>query len=218
MFIGHFGAGFAAKRVAGKTSLGTFFLASQFIDLLWPTLLLVGVESVRIAPGDTRLTPLEFTHYPYSHSLLAVIAWAVLFGSAYYIIRRTAWPAIVCTALVISHWLLDALSHRPDLPLFPGSSIRIGLGLWNHPAPAVGFELLIFAGGLFLYMRTTRALDRIGSVGLWCLAAFLLLIYGVNLFGPPPPSVDAIAWASQAQWLLVAWGYRVDRHRKCTVS
>jgi hypothetical protein len=216
MFIGHFGVGFGAKPAARKTSLGTLFLASQFIDLLWPTLLLLGVEAVAIVPGATRLTPLEFVSYPISHSLLAVAVWSILFGAAYFSIRRSARGAIVCGALVTSHWLLDALMHQPDLPLIPGGAARVGLGLWNHPAPAIALELLIFAGGLFLYLRSTRSLDRVGSIGLATLVAFLLLVHCSNLLGPPPPSVAAIAWLGHAQWLLVAWAYWVDRHRAPT--
>jgi len=214
MFIGHFGTAFAAKPVAKQTSLGTLFLAAQFIDLLWPTLLLLGLESVRIAPGATKVTPLEFTHYPISHSLLAVVVWSVLFGSVYFFFRRSVQSAIVCGGLVASHWVLDAITHQPDLPLGPGGSTRIGLGLWNSPVFAIGFELLIFAVGLTLYLRTTKASDKIGIFGLWSLVAFLLLVYIANIFGPPPPSVEAIAWTAQAQWLLVVWGYWVDRHRE----
>ena len=214
MFIGHFGVGLAAKSVAKKTSLGTLFFASQFIDLLWPSLLLLGVESVKIVPGATKLTPLEFTHYPISHSLLAVIVWSAMFGSFYFIVRRSILPAIVCGALVTSHWLLDALTHRPDLPLRPGGTLKIGLGLWNYPALATSIELLFFAGGLFLYLRTTKSIDLIGSIGFWFLVVFLVIIYFGNVFGPPPPSVSAIAWTSQAQWLLIAWGYWLDKHRE----
>lgn len=214
MFIGHFGAGLGAKSIAKKTSLGTLFLASQFIDLLWPTLLLLGVEAVKITPGDTKLTPLEFIHYPFSHSLLAVIVWSVMFGAVYFLIRRALLPAIVCAALVTSHWLLDALTHRPDLPLIPGDTLKVGLGLWNYPALATAVELLIFAGGVYLYLRTTKSNDRIGSIGFWCLVVFLIAIYFANIFGPLPPSVSAIAWTAQAQWLLVAWAYWIDKHRE----
>jgi hypothetical protein len=213
MFIGHFGIGFAAKPAAKKTSLGTLFLASQFIDLLWPSLLLLGFETVKIAPGTTKLIPLDFTHYPISHSMLAVAAWSFVFGLLYFLVRRTILPAIICGSLVASHWLLDALTHRPDLLLRPGGTVKIGLGLWNFPALAIGIELLIFAGGLFLYLRTTKSNDKIGSISLWLLVTFLLIIYIGNVFGPPPPSVNAIAWTSQAQWLIVAWGYWVDKHR-----
>lgn len=214
MFIGHFGVGLAAKPAAKQTSLGTLFLAGQFIDLLWPTLLLLGLESVQIVPGATKLIPLEFVHYPISHSLATVVAWSVLFGAVHFVVRRSASPAVVCGALVASHWFLDALTHQPDLLLRPGGTVAVGLGLWNYPVLAVGLELLIFAGGLVLYLQTTRSSDRVGSIGFWSLVAFLLVIYSGNVLGPPPPSVNAIAWTSQAQWLLVAWGYWVDRHRE----
>jgi len=214
MFIGHFGIGLAAKSVAKETSLGTLFLASQFIDLLWPSLLLLGLEAVKIAPGATRLTPLEFSHYPISHSLLSVAVWAALFALFHFIIRRTILPALICAALVASHWLLDALTHQPDLLLLPGGTVKIGLGLWNLPILAIGLELLIFAGGLFLYLRTTKSDHRTGSIGFWALIVLLIIIYTGNIFGPPPPSVAAIAWTSQAQWLFIAWGYWLDKHRK----
>ena len=128
MFIGHFGVGLAAKPLAPKTSLGTLFLAAQFIDLLWPTLLILGIEQVRIDPGNTAVTPLDFERYPVSHSLLAVIGWAVLIAVAYQLLRRYPRGAIVLGILVVSHWLLDLVVHRPDLPLYPGSA-RFGFGL-----------------------------------------------------------------------------------------
>ncbi len=202
MFIGHFGTALAAKPAVKQVSLGTLFLASQFLDLLWPTLLLLVLETVKIVSGATKLTPLEFTHYPISHSLLAVAGWSVLFGAIYFAIRRSILPAVVCGSLVASHWLLDALTHQPDLPLSPGGSARVGLGLWNYPTLAISLELLIFASGLFLYLRSTKSSGKVGSIGLWSLVAFLAVVYGSNIFGPPPPSVNAIAWTCQAQWLL----------------
>src|SRR6186997_681775 len=128
MFIGHFGVAFAAKRPAPRVSLGTLFLAAQFIDLLWPVLLLLGVERVRIAPGITRVTPLDFEHYPISHSLLAVLGWAVLVGGAHFLLRRERRAALIVAALVLSHWVLDLLMHRPDLPLAPGATVLVGFG------------------------------------------------------------------------------------------
>jgi len=213
MFIGHFGVGLAAKPIARRTSLGTLFLASQFIDLLWPTLLLLGLETVQIVPGATKLTPLEFTHYPISHSLLAVVGWSVLFALVYLIVRRSLRAAVLCGILVTSHWLLDALVHKPDLPLVPGGTTRVGLGLWNMPIAAITLEFAIFLFGVFLYLRATKSKDKIGTIGFWLLVVFLVVIHAANLKGPPPPSVNAIAWIGQAQWLLVAWAYWVDRHR-----
>lgn len=213
MFIGHFGVGFAAKHVAPRVSLGTAFLAAQWIDLLWPTLLLLGMESVRIAPGATAVTPLVFEHYPISHSLLAVIGWAALVAGIFWAKRRNTRDALVVAALVVSHWLLDALTHAPDLPLAPGAAARVGLGLWNSPIAAHLVEGALFALGVWLYARSTRARDGVGRWAFVSLVVFLLVVHGANLLGPPPDNVQMIAWAGHAQWLLVAWGYWVDRHR-----
>lgn len=214
MFIGHFGVGFGAKAVAQKTSLGTLFLAAQFIDLLWPTLLLLGLEEVRIAPGITKVTPLDFVHYPISHSLLAVIGWAMLFVGAYQVLRHYQRGAMVVGLAVISHWVLDFVTHRPDLLLYPGASERYGLNLWSSLPATIAVELALFIAGLWLYVRSTKPIDATGRWALWGLAAFLLVIYAGNLFGDPPPSVTALAWVCEAQWLLVVWGYWVDNHRE----
>lgn len=129
MFIGHFGAAFGAKTLAPEVSLGTLFLAAQFPDLLWSTLLLLGIESVRISPSETFVTPLIFEHYPISHSLLAVTGWALAAALAYLALRRGRRGAVLLGLLVISHWLIDAIVHRPDLPLFPGNSTLVGVGM-----------------------------------------------------------------------------------------
>ena len=136
MFLGHFGVAFGAKRYAPTAGLGVLFLAAQFVDVLWPTLLLLGVERVAIVPGITTVTPLDFQHYPVSHSLAAVIGWAALLGGAYYAMFRSRRAAWVIAALVVSHWFLDLVVHRPDLPLAPGHEARLGLGLWNS-LPAI---------------------------------------------------------------------------------
>lgn len=211
MFLAHFAAGFAAKRAAPRASLGTLFLGAQFIDLLWPTFLLLGIESVRIAPD---IPPgLDFEHYPWSHSLLAALVWGALLGGAYFLVRRDRYTSLVLALLVPSHWLLDALVHRPDLPLAPGSASRVGLGLWSSLPVTLALEFGALALGVWFYRRATRELDRTGRWALWSLLALLTLIQLGNLFGAPPPNVAAIAWVGQAQWLLVAWGYWLDRHR-----
>ena len=213
MFIGHFAVGLGAKAIAPRASLGSLFLAAQFIDLVWPALLLLGIERVRIDPGATRVTPLDFEHYPFSHSLMGVLIWALGFAVVYQLLRRYQRGALVLGAAVVSHWLLDAIVHRPDLPLYPGGAARIGLGLWSSLPGTLLVELALFATGLWLYLRTTKARDATGRWALLGLVVFLLALYAANLFGTAPPSVEAIAWVGQAQWLLVAWGYWIDRHR-----
>jgi hypothetical protein len=213
MFIGHFGLAFGAKRVAPRASLGTLFIAAQFIDLLWPTLLMLGLERVRIDPGNTAVTPLDFEYYPISHSLVAVLGWAVLLGGAHFLRRRDGRVALLIAALVISHWFLDLVVHRPDLPLVPGMGALVGWGAWNSLPLTLLIEVPLFLLGVWWYARATVARDRQGRWALRGLVALLLAIYAGNLFGGPPPNVEAIAWAGQLQWLLVAWAYWVDRHR-----
>jgi len=214
MFIGHFGVGFAAKRAAPRTSLGTLFLSAQFIDLLWPAFLLAGIERVEIRPGVTRVTPLDFVSYPISHSLALVVCWGTLFAVTYWVLRRYRAGALVTGAAVVSHWLLDAIVHRPDLPLAPGLATRVGLGLWNSLPATLALEGVIFGTGLLLYLRSTIPIDRIGRYGVGALALLLVVFYVASVWAPPPPSVTAIAWGGQAQWLLVWAGYAIDRHRR----
>jgi membrane-bound metal-dependent hydrolase YbcI (DUF457 family) len=174
----------------------------------------LGLERFEIDPGNTAMTPLSFVHYPYSHSLIALLVWGALFGALYSVLNRTGIKtALIIAGLVLSHWILDVVTHRPDMPISLGDSMRIGFGLWNYPVLAVITEMLIFAAGIWLYAAHTEARDRVGSIGLWALVVFLLIVYAVNILSPPPPSVDAVAWAAQAMWLVVAWGYWVDRHR-----
>lgn len=215
MFIGHFALAFAAKKVAPTVSLGTLFLAAQLADLVWPVLVLLGIEKVEVSPGATALTSLDFIHYPYSHSLLALLGWAIAFGVAYAFARRARiGVALTIAALVLSHWLLDFLTHRPDMPLTLGGSSRVGLGLWNSVGATMLVEGLLFAVGVTLYAKATQAVDAIGRWALWSLVVFLVVIYVANIFGPPPPSGIAVAWTALAMWLLVAWGYWIDAHRR----
>ena len=205
MFIGHHAAGLAGKHFAPRVSLGTLFLAAMLLDLVWPLLVLLGIEHVRIAPGITRVTPLDFYDYPWTHSLLTVVILSIVVG---FIARN--W---VVGTLVLSHWVLDFIAHRPDLPLWPHGP-RVGLGLWNSLAGTVVVECALFALGLYLYLRATTATDRTGTIALWALVLFTLAIYAVNLASPPPPSAMAIGWAGLAAWLFVPWGYWIDRHRR----
>ncbi|MGE5353342.1 MAG: metal-dependent hydrolase [Acidobacteriota bacterium] len=214
MFIGHFGAALAAKKLDDKPSLGTMFLASQFIDLLWPVLMLAGIEKIKIEPGNSAFTPLNFIYYPFSHSLLFVLIWALLIGGIYYLIKKNLKSSVVLGALVLSHWVLDLISHVPDLPLYPGGNLKVGLGLWNFVSLTVLVEGLIFIAGAALYIFSTRAENRKGTVGLWSLLLFLLAIYITNMVSPPPPSVDAVAVVSLLQWIFVLWGYFIDSNRR----
>jgi hypothetical protein len=212
MFIGHFGLALAAKKVAPKPSLGTLVLAAQFVDGVWPVFVLLGWESVDIVPGITAVTPLLFKWYPYTHSLVAGAGWAALLAGAYYVLRRDRNGAWWIAALVLSHWVLDFISHRPDMPLWPGGPL-VGLGLWYSVPATLAVEFLIFGAGVWLYVSVTRARDLWGQVLLWAFVALLAVLYVASVFGPPPPSVRVLAMSGLLGWLFVAWAYWIDRHR-----
>ena len=214
MFIGHYGVGLAAKKLDNRPSLGTLFFASQFIDLLWPIFLLLGLEKVAIDPGNTAFTPLNFIYYPFSHGLVSVLIWAVLFGGVYYAFRKNIKTSLLLGGLVLSHWILDLFTHRPDLPLLFGNHLKVGLGLWNSVILSILVEGSIFIIGAYLYFKATRAENKKGQIGLWSLLIFLGIVYVMNVFGPPPPSVEPIAIVGLFQWLIVAWAYWIDRNRE----
>jgi membrane-bound metal-dependent hydrolase YbcI (DUF457 family) len=213
MFIGHFAVGMAGKRVAPKVSLPVLFLAAQFADTLWPLLVAAGLETVRIAPGDTKYTPLEFVSYPWSHSLLMLIIWGIMFGAIYRLYTGDNRGGVVIGALVVSHWVLDWITHRADLPLYPGGP-KFGLGLWNNPNASMGVEIVLFAIGVAIYEGTTKGKDKMGQYSFWFMILLFLVAFAASSGGAPPPSVKAIwivSLVAIALGLLLA-SY-VDRHR-----
>ena len=212
MFIGHLALGFAAKRAAPKVSLGTLLLATQLVDMVFPIFVLLGIEHARVVPGITVVTPLDLYDYPWTHSLLAGVVWGLVFAAMWYTRKRDPKTALLLVALVVSHWVLDWITHRPDMPLYPGGPMA-GLGLWNSLVGTVVVEGAMFAAGAGLYLRSTRALDKTGRYALWALIGFLVLVYVLNLTSPPPPSIEAVAWVGQAGWLLLLWAVWADRHR-----
>jgi len=213
MFLGHFGVAFAAKKAAPKTSLGTLVFAAQFADLLWPFLLLLGMEHVRIVPGLLAASPFDFTSYPISHSLLAQLGWAALLAFIYFTVKRDGKSALLVGALVPTHWLLDFFAHRPDMPLYPGGA-KYGLGMWNSVPLTILVEYVLFAAGIAFYINATRAKDATGKWAFFSLVLLLGVVYPASLFGPPPPNVQALAWSALAIWITVPWAAWADRHRQ----
>lgn len=215
MFIGHFALGFAAKKATPRTPLPTLFAAAVFADVLWPIFLALGVEQVVIEPGITVMTPLNFVSYPWSHSLVMLIIWGAVFGGVYFARTKDVYGAIILSALVESHWILDWITHRPDMPLYPGGP-KFGLGMWNSPGLTIGVEIAMFVIGAWLYASAARPRDAQGKWGFWFLTLLLLGIYVADATTRvPPPSVKLIwitALIGTAVTLLLAWW--VDRHRE----
>ncbi len=193
MFIGHFAVAFAAKKAAPKASLGTLVFAAVFLDAVWPVLVLLGIERFRIVPGYTAINPFEFLHYPWSHSLLMTVVWALAFAFVYFGMKGDHAGAIWVGIAVASHWLLDFVTHRPDMPLYPGGSERLGLALWQSWPATFAVEGMMFAAAVALYLRTTRSRDRVGTIAWWALIALLLALYVPGPWSPPPPSENATA-------------------------
>jgi uncharacterized membrane protein len=214
MFIGHYALALAAKRAAPRTSLGTLFVAVQLADMLWPILLLLGWEHAHFEAGPNPFLVLWLDSIPISHSLLTLIAWGALFAGLYHWRSGYARGALVVALAVVSHWVLDFVTHRPDMPLYPGGP-KLGLGLWNSVAGTIVVEAAMFVVGVWMYLRATRARDAVGRYGLAALLAVLVLSYVGSLLGGPPPSMRAVEIAGIIfGWLFVWWAGWVDRHRE----
>jgi membrane-bound metal-dependent hydrolase YbcI (DUF457 family) len=216
MFIGHDACSFAAKRITPRVSLGILIAAPNLLDLLWPIFLLLGIEHVRVQKGTSPFLNLDFYDYPWSHSLAMSIFWGAVLAAGYWLFTRNRSGAVMAGLLVVSHWLLDFITHVPDLPLWPGGP-KAGLGLWNHPLATIVIESLMFIAGLAIYLRATRARDRIGSIALWALALFLVLTYAASLLGPPPPNERIVGTSALLLWFLPFWGAWIDRHREARI-
>jgi len=215
MFVGHLAVALAGKRLTPKLSLGWLIAAATTADLLWPILVLAGVEQVRIAPsapGATAFTPLVFDSYPWSHSLLMLALWGFalgVFASRAGGDRRILW---LIAALVVSHWILDYITHAPDMPLWPGSSPRYGLALWNSIPATLVVEGLLWGTCLTSYIRGRTARSWKGRLAFWSLVLVTTALWALGPFMAPPPSVQALAWFALIGGLLtVPWAIWADR-------
>jgi hypothetical protein len=214
MFLGHVAVALAAKRAAPRASLGLLILAAELPDVIWALLLFLGVEHVRIAPGLTAVTPLDLYDYPISHSLALALGWGALLGLVYFMFQRYGRGAWVAFLVVLSHWGLDVLTHRPDMPLAPGLHLYAGLGLWNSLAATAAVELGLFVLGLLFYVNTTRATDGAGKYGFWILIVVLTGLQLMSYTGQAPPNLRDLAWAANGVWVFILWAGWVDSHRR----
>ena len=218
MFVGHYAIGLASKQLAPRTSLGVLIAAPILLDLLWPIFLLIGWEQVSIEPNPNPFLRLQFDSYPLSHGLVAVIAWATLFASIYFGVARYLVGAITIWLGVVSHWVLDYIVHRPDLQLWAGGSRFLGLGLWNRPKIAITIEAVMFAAGVLVYWRATKAKNAIGNLAFWFFVLALAGLYVAVAYAPPPSSVKKLAIGTMFSWLFVAWAWWLDRNRQAIVN
>lgn len=212
MFVGHLAVALGVKRADPRIPLAALVAAAFALDLIWPLLLLAGVEHVTIDPGNTAFTPLWFDRYPWSHSLVMSIVWGALAWGLATRRRIPGTAGLLVAATVVSHWVLDFVTHRPDLPLWPGGP-AVGLGLWNSIPATIVVEGLLFAAAIELYRRAFPARDAVGRWSFGGLVALTGIIWISGPFGPPPPSTGAIAVVGLALWLLLLWAGWIERHR-----
>lgn len=212
MFVGHFAVALGARRAAPAVPLSWLVAGAIALDLLWPMFLLAGIETVSIDPGNTAFTPAAFDHYPWSHSLVMAGVWAAVIALVARARLRLTSGVVLVAAVVLSHWVLDFVTHRPDLPLWPGGP-EYGLGLW-HSIPATFFvEGLLFGAAIWLYTSAFPSRDRTGTVAFWGLILFTTLIWVSGPFSPPPPGTQAIAVVGLLMWLFPLWAAWIERHR-----
>jgi len=213
MFVGHFAVALAAKKATPRLSLPLLFAAVSFLDILWPLFIVLGVEHARITPGFTAASPLDLYDFPISHSLVTSLLWSALWGAPLFLRQRMR-EGLVIAGCVFSHYVLDFVTHKPDLPLVPGGGARLGLGLWDHLWPAVVIEGALFVAGIVVYLRATRATGRAGTIGF----ALFMLVLGASwlsgVFGPPPPNIMVLAVSALvAIPVFLLWAWFVDRRR-----
>lgn len=214
MFAAHYGLAFGAKKFAPGVSLGTLMAAALLADLLWLPLVLAGAEKFQIRIDATAAMPLQFLHFPYSHSLVSLIFAAVVFCLVRAIVRSTSGRALaVLAALIVSHWLLDVIAHVPDVPVTPANDVRLGLGLWNSVPGTLLVEELLLAGGVALYATSTWSVNRQGRIGLWVLAGLLAAAQAALVFAPVPQSHAVVMVAAGCLWLFIVAGFWVDLNR-----
>lgn len=215
MFVGHYGPAFAAVAARKTIPLWIAFIAVQLVDVLWAIFVLLGVEKVRIVPGITFTNPLDLYYMPYTHSLIGAAAWAVTAGIIYYSFRKVDGrsAAVIVGAAVFSHWLLDWVVHRPDLPLYD-NAFKVGLGLWNYPAFAFLLELAILFGGIYLYLKATQSVSHRGRHGVVSFGSLMLVVQYIAFFGHRPTSAKAAAaTALILYFVLAAVAYWLETQR-----
>jgi len=214
MFVGHCAVALVAKRAEPTINLGTFVFAAMFADFAWCVFMLLGVEHVQFKSGMGAGNYFYATNIAMSHSLLMDAVWATLLGSVYLLWRHFPRGALILFLVVLSHWLLDVVSHRPDMPIAPGMHAHVGLGLWNSIPATLLVEGGFWSLAIILYVRVTRPKSLTGNFVFWSGVVLLTLVWFSNIAGPPPQNPKAAPFASLIVFsMTVAWAYWVNRVR-----
>jgi hypothetical protein len=215
MLVGHFAVGFAAKRVEPALSLGTLVFAAMLADVLAFSLVAVGIEHFRVA-ADVQRNRLIGENIVYSHSLSMDIIWGALLAGAYFLWRRNTRAALILFAAVVSHWVLDVVSHRPDMRLGPGIPGVFGLGLWNSFPATLLVEGGMWLLAIILYVSATHANRRAGKYAFWAGVVVLTVAWLSNISAPPSQGGSAVATGLTSLVFFscaIGWSYWMNRAR-----
>jgi hypothetical protein len=214
MFVGHYGVSFAARRVEKRLPLWVWFIAVQWLDVIWSVFVLMGIERLRITPGFTEANALDLYYMPYTHGLPGSIVLSLIFGGivALFTTGNRGTTALLAAAASFSHWVLDLVVHTPDLPLYDNTA-KVGFGLWRHVAFSFPLELIVLGIGAWSYTRMTTFAGAKGRYAFWGFVIFLAAMQVYANFGPPPTSPEVMAMTALAFYavlaLLAAWVERI---------
>jgi hypothetical protein len=204
MFVGHYGVAFGAKQLTPAVPLWVYFIAVQWLDVVWSILVLLGIEKLHIVPGFTEANALDLYYMPYTHGLPGAIVLSLALGAivAASVARRRGMAFLVISAAAFSHWILDLIVHIPDLPLYDNTD-KVGFGLWRHVALSFPLELIVLAAGAWIYVRAAHPPIR-GRNALCIFVVLLAALQAYANFGPPPASETAMAVMALAFYLVLA--------------
>jgi hypothetical protein len=204
MFVGHYGVAFGAKPLTPVVPLWVYFIAVQWLDVVWSILVLLGIEKLHIVPGFTEANALDLYYMPYTHGLPGAIVLSLALGAivAASVARQRGMAFLVISAAAFSHWILDLIVHIPDLPLYDNTN-KVGFGLWRHVAISFPLELIVLAAGAWIYVRAAHPPIR-GRNALCIFVVLLAALQAYANFGPPPASETAMAVMALAFYLVLA--------------
>jgi hypothetical protein len=205
MFVGHYGVSFAAKGAGKRVPLWVWFIAVQWLDVIWSVLVLMGIEKLHIVPGFTEANALDLYYMPYTHGLPGSIVLSLILGGIVAVFAKgnRGMTILLVAAASFSHWVLDLVVHTPDLPLYDNAA-KVGFGLWRHVAFSFPLELIVLGLGAWLYARMTTFASAKGRYAFWGFVIFLAAMQVYANFGPPPSSPEAMAVIALAFYLVLA--------------
>ena len=212
MFVGHYSVAFAVKSERNRIPLWVLFVAVQFLDYIWATLVLVGIEKLRVIKGFTAGSMLDSYYHPYSHSLIVAVIWSCVGALIYKLLcSRLRYP---CTRSAV--WILDLVVHPRDLPIYD-NTLKVGFGLWNYRDPEFALEIALLAGGIMLYVAR-NVLSATRKTAVIAFGVALVAVQIGDTFVPRTPLSDKATamgvWIFYTLFVVIAFFLENARSRR----